>query len=387
MTEKLYYKDGSIYEFYAVVISCKKEDNGRYAVILDRTAFFPGGGGQECDTGELGCAKVLQTAICGDDIVHYTDTEVPDDLVVKGRIDLEKRYRRMQNHTGEHIISGLIYKRFGYNNVGFHMGSEDVTADFDGVITEDELRDIEYEANRIIYKNVRVYAEFPEREELSKMQYRSKKELDGDVRIVTIDGYDRCACCAPHVSSTGEIGMIRLLFCTHYKGGVRVHMLCGLDALCDYREKTAIIKELCGKLSSKPERLLDAVDRLMLCASEDKRNSANIANALIELKISQLEVSEDDKFFFEPEMDMAGIQKLVVRASKKVKGISFAVSGSDEAGYKYAAASEHRDLRPVADAIIEMLDGKGGGSRQLIQGSINSDIRSIESFFNNLREE
>lgn len=386
MTERLYYKDGSIYEFYAVVISCEKEEDGRYAVILDRTAFFPGGGGQECDTGELGCAKVLKTELRGDDIIHYTDTEVPDDIVVKGRIDKEKRYRRMQNHTGEHIISGLIYKKFGYNNVGFHMGSEDITADFDGEITEEELRDIEYEANCIVYKNAKVYAEFPSAEELSAMQYRSKKELDGDIRIVTIEGYDRCACCAPHVSATGEIGMIRLLSCMRYKGGVRIHMLCGIDALLDYRQKSALIKSLCGKLSSKPEKLVESVERLSTIATEEKRSLNDAVNALIELKLSQLDVVEGDKFFFEPEMDMLGLQKFVVGASKKIYGISFAVSGNDVDGYKYAASSEHRDLRPIADAITEMLEGKGGGSKQLIQGSINAKLKNIEDFFSSFKE-
>lgn len=386
MTERLYYKDGGMSEFYAVVMSCKKEKNGRYAVILDRTAFFPGGGGQECDTGELGYARVLEVSERDGEIVHYTDSEVPDDLVVKGKIDWEKRYRRMQNHTGEHIVSGLIYKKFGYSNVGFHMGSEDVTADFDGVLTEDELREIEYEANLIIYKNLRVYAEFPDADELSSMQYRCKKELTGDVRIVTIEGCDRCACCAPHVSSTGEIGMIRLLGFMHYKGGVRIHMLCGLDALCDYRNKSALIKHLCGKLSSKPEKLKEKIERLSSETAESKKVAAEAENALIDCKLSSLEITDGNRLFVEPGMNMQGLARLASGASEKVYGISIAVSGSDESGYRYVAASKHRNLLPIAQAIGEVLDGKGGGSDKLIQGSINAKIKDIESFFESLGE-
>ena len=232
-TEKLFYEDSHLKEFTAKVISCKPYKE-QYKVVLDRTAFFPEGGGQYADTGMLDDVRVLDVHEKEGIIYHTTEKALEAGKTVTGKINWEERFEKMQQHTGEHIVSGLVHERFGYNNVGFHLGSDYCTMDFDGTLTKEQLREIELAANQAVWKNIDIVVTYPSKEELANMDYRSKIEIEGQVRIVTVPGYDVCACCAPHVKKTGEIGMLKLVNMVNYKGGERITMLCGVRALKDY---------------------------------------------------------------------------------------------------------------------------------------------------------
>ena len=236
MTEKLFYQDSHRSTFTAIVQEVRPSGNG-YEIILDRTAFFPEGGGQSSDTGSLGGVSVSDVQEIDGKIIHYTDGPLVEGTEVEGCIDWTERFSKMQQHTGEHIVSGLIHKIYGYHNVGFHLGTDSVTLDFNGVVPKEKLHEIEQLANEAVAKNLPVQVLYPTDEELSKISYRSKIEIEGQVRIVVIDGYDVCACCAPHVKQTGEIGLIKLVGMQNYKGGVRISMLCGFRALEDYYQK------------------------------------------------------------------------------------------------------------------------------------------------------
>ena len=231
-TEKLFYNDSHLSKFTAMVLECEpyEKKEGCYAVELDRTAFFPEGGGQYADTGKLKDAKVSDVREKNGRILHITDQPFEAGEIVEGEIDWETRFMKMQQHTGEHIVSGIVHARYGFNNVGFHLGTEDCTMDFDGEISKEALQEIELEANRAVWKNLTIEVSYPSKEELEELDYRSKIEIEGQVRIVSVPGYDICACCAPHVERTGEIGMIKLVNMQRYKGGVRVTMLCGSRA-------------------------------------------------------------------------------------------------------------------------------------------------------------
>ena len=235
--EKLYYRQPYVKAFEAVVTDCREGKNGRYQVMLDRTGFYPEGGGQPGDTGRLGPVKVLDVHEKAGEIIHETDGPLEAGTAVAGTIDWERRFGYMQNHSGEHIFSGLVHKKYGFDNVGFHMGSEEVTVDFNGVITAEELEEIETEVNRKIAENLPIRELYPAAGELEHMEYRSKKALTGQVRIIESPDSDVCACCGTHVMSTGEIGIFKITGAIHYKGGIRVSMLCGMDALKDYRKK------------------------------------------------------------------------------------------------------------------------------------------------------
>ena len=226
-TEKLFYNDSHLSKFTAMVLECEpyEKKEGCYAVELDRTAFFPEGGGQYADTGKLEDAKVSDVREKNGRILHITDQPFEAGEIVEGEIDWETRFMKMQQHTGEHIVSGIVHARYGFNNVGFHLGTEDCTMDFDGEISKEALQEIELEANRAVWKNLTIEVSYPSKEELEELDYRSKIEIEGQVRIVTGPGYDVCACCAPHVNYTGEIGMIKLVNMINYKGGERITML------------------------------------------------------------------------------------------------------------------------------------------------------------------
>src|SRR5699024_8742548 len=237
------------------VLSCR-ERNGGYQAVLTRTAFFPEGGGQSADTGFLYTKEGEEIRVTDvhekDGVVyHHISQPVQEGTEVRGKLDFQERFSKMQQHTGEHILSGLVNRHFGYRNVGFHLGTQEVTMDYNGVLTEEDLRQIEYEANEAVAENIPVKVLYPSKEELKNIIYRSKIEIEGQIRIVQIPGYDSCACCAPHVKETGSVGLIKIVGAVHYKCGMRVSILCGFRALEDYRMKERNVAEISNLLSAK----------------------------------------------------------------------------------------------------------------------------------------
>jgi len=380
MTQKLYELDSRLQTFEAKVISCAAAD-GMFGIILDKTAFFPEGGGQSADTGTLGGIAVADVRETPEGIVHYTAGEIPAGTAVTGQIDWDKRFRRMQNHTGEHIVSGLVYKRRGFNNVGFHLGSGDVTVDFDGFLSRGELDEIERLANEAVINNTAVKAENFTRNMLEKTDYRSKIEMADSLRIVTVEGVDRCACCAPHVAATGEIGIIKLLDSMRYKGGVRVHMLCGFDALADYNEKYKSVAAVSAALSAKQTEVAAAVDRMKAELSQAKSEASALRQRLAEIKIENLKPSDGNLCLFEPDFDMVGLRRLASAGAELCGGICAAFSGNDHDGYQYVMGSKTVDLRKAAAALNTAVKGKGGGTAGMIQGSASGKRAEIEEYF------
>ncbi|MBQ8469110.1 MAG: alanyl-tRNA editing protein, partial [Clostridia bacterium] len=264
-TEKLYDVDAYSKTFSATVISCDPVEGSpdTYAVVLNRTAFFPEGGGQYADTGTLDAVHVRDVQVSDEGIItHYCDGALTPWAQVTGVLDWEQRFQRMQNHTGEHIVSGTVHRLFGYDNIGFHLGDGEVTCDFNGELSEEQLREVEQVANRAVWDNVEVLCEYPDPELLPTLQYRSKLDLTEDVRLVTIPGYDVCACCAPHVKRTGEVGVIKLVNSEKAHGGTRVHMLCGPWALEDYQVKQKNIMRIVDLTSTPQEGTAEAVEAL-----------------------------------------------------------------------------------------------------------------------------
>ncbi|MBO5279106.1 MAG: hypothetical protein J6B06_06430 [Lachnospiraceae bacterium] len=388
-TKKLYYEDSHMAEFTAEVLSCEKETGKEgtiYKIVLDRTAFFPEGGGQSADTGYLNDAAVSDVKEKEGIIYHICQKELPVGTRVQGRLDFEKRFDKMQNHTGEHIVSGLVHELFGYENVGFHLGT-DVTMDFSGELSKEDLLMIERKANEAVIKNIPVQTAFPDKETLASMTYRSKIELEGEVRIVTIPGYDCCACCAPHVRLTGEIGMIKLLSAQKYKGGTRVTMVCGFRALADYNQKSEQISAVSVLLSAKQTEIADAVahvkEELTVCKSQ----LTGLRQQLLQLKVSQLEDRMPNICMFEPDLNGNEIRMLVNLCMEKCDGICIAFSGSDTDGYQFVAGSRTKDMREFGKALQEAFEGRGGGKPEMIQGSIKGEQKAIEAWILHKLEE
>ena len=379
MTEKLYYQDPYLFSFTARAISCTPQGDG-YAVVLDRTAFFPEEGGQYADTGLLSGISVLDVKEKEGVIYHKLSAPLPVGAEVVGQIEEKQRLRKMQNHTGEHIVSGLFHSLYGLSNVGFHLGHDDVTIDLDGELTREDLCRVEYLANEAIWKNLPIRAEFPSPEALSTLNYRSKLELIENVRIVTVPGYDICACCAPHVAYTGEVGQIKLLDFARYKGGVRIHMLCGMDALADYHARYMATAAISAKLTAPQREVVEAVERLHTDLQEKKAQIARLQFALADELLRSLPVSDTPALFFEDRLDTPARRALVNGAAEK-RPLAALFAGDDEVGYSFLMGSSSIDLRPFSKSMVAALGGKGGGSATMVQGTLTANRAEIEEYF------
>lgn len=368
MTDKLFYQDSHLREFTAEVLSCVQKGD-KYEVVLDQTAFFPEGGGQYADHGTLGQVDVLDVQEKDGEIIHLTDGPLEPGTKATGKIDWEERFMKMQQHTGEHIVSGLVHGRFGYNNVGFHLGSEDCTMDFDGEITKEELREIEGKANRAVWKNLEVEVLYPSAEEADHMEYRSKIEIEGQIRIVVIPGYDVCACCAPHVKMTGEIGVIKLTDVQRYKGGVRVTMLCGVRALKDYEMKQQQTGEISALLCAKTEETAAAVKHLKEEYSELKYQIAEKDKLLASYRADMVPDEEETVCIFTRDIGGEAMRLLMNRVLEKDRKLCAVFYGNDLEGYRYVIGSRTKDMRSLVKEFNTAFSGRGGGKPEMVQGT------------------
>lgn len=367
-TEKLYYIDSHLFDFEATVLDCRETEEG-WALILDKTAFFPEGGGQPADTGSIGTVPVRDVQERGGEILHFCGEALPVGVHLPCRVEREQRLVRMQNHSGEHIISGLAHRLYGCENVGFHMGEDCMTIDFDRELDWQQLTEIETLANRAVRDNLPVLCSFSEGEALKSLEYRSKLELTENVRIVEIPGIDRCACCAPHVACTGEIGLIKILDAERHRGGVRLSLCCGMLALNDYRVKQENIAAISQALSAKRHETAGAVARLLTEQQKAKERIAALSMELARLKAEACPATEGNLCVFDDVLDEVALRELVNLLMEKCGGIAAAFSGNDETGYRYIMGSRRVDLRRCAKEINRLIDGRGGGKPQMIQGS------------------
>ena len=378
MTEKLYYTDSHLREFEAAVLSCVEDKKG-FAVVLDKTAFFPEGGGQLSDSGYIGNVRVAEVHEKGGEVLHYCTCAIEPGSY-NCSIDWEQRYRRMQNHSGEHIFSGFTHQLHGFDNVGFHMGAECLTLDFSGELTWEQLTEIEQLANEAVRSNLPINTSFPTEQELKAMEYRSKLELTENVRIVDIPSVDRCACCAPHVKNTGEIGLIKLLDCQRHRGGVRVSIICGMDALDNVRLMQKNVTAISNLLSAKRAESAQAVERILNEQQRLKERVAAVNMELAKLKAAAFENTEGNICIFDTVLDEPALREMVNILMEKCAGYAAAFSGSDDEGYRYIIGSKNVDLRANGKAINAGIGGKGGGSKEMIQGRALAKSEDIEKF-------
>ena len=376
MTEKLYYESSHRKDFEAQVISCEPEGEG-YKVVLDKTVFFPEGGGQYADTGILGGVHVLDVQEKDEIIYHYTDGALTPGEIVQGEIDWEKRFESMQQHSGEHIISGIVHGRFGYNNVGFHLGADYCTMDFDGPITKEQLKEIEEEANRIVYKNLNIEILYPTKEELKDLTYRSKIEIEGQVRIVNIPGVDICACCAPHVDRTGEIGNIKLVDMVSYKGGERITMLSGSRALADHQQKEESVKKISALLCAKDTKVAEAVEKLKEEQLDLKNQVSALKQKILAYQAKEIDITPELVQVFDSELSGNEPRELMNLLLERGAKICAIFAGNDEEGYRYVIGSHSEDVRVISKKLNEAFQGRGGGKPQMVQGSLKGTAKNI----------
>ena len=378
MSEKLFYQDSFLQEFTCTVQSCEQDKAG-WNVILDRTCFYPEGGGQPADHGILGGVKVLDVREKSGQIVHICDGALPVGASVTGCIDWERRFDHMQQHSGEHIVSGIICARYGCDNVGFHLGKDIVTIDFNHDISPDDLPAIEAQANAFIWSDTPINIRFLSGEALEQAEYRSKKFIPGEVRLVAFPGADCCACCGTHVNRAGQVGLVKLLSCQKFREGVRMELLCGkraLDYLSGIWEQNLAVSRA---LSAKPLQTSAAVERLQGELESIKLRCAALETADFARKAQEC-AGKGDVVLFEGDMSADSVRRLCDAVLDTCGGRCAVFAGSGNT-YKYAVGTREGDIRPLVKELNSALNGRGGGKPNFAQGSVAADEAQIKVFF------
>lgn len=378
-TQRLYYEDAYMKEFQAKVLECRASGKG-YMLLLDRSAFYPEGGGQPSDQGFLNSVKVTQVQEEAGELLHYTDKPLEPGTWVTGRIDWQRRFDLMQQHSGEHMVSGLVHQEYGYDNVGFHMGSDVITVDFNGSLTEDQIREIEQKVNKKIWENTAVEIFYPDKEALEALDYRSKKELTGQVRIVRFPGVDTCACCGTHVAYTGEIGMVKLLSIEKFREGVRMEMICGgrvLDYLNMVDDQN---HQISMRLSAKSDRTAQAVERLQEENFALKGRVQSLEESMFAMEADKWS-DKGDVLLFKQNMEADTLRKLTDAVLQTCGGRCAVFSLSADGSYKYAMGEKDGDLRQLTKDMNSALNGRGGGKPFFVQGSVQAGEQQIRDFF------
>lgn len=378
-TRKLYYEDSHLSRFTSQVLSCTRTEKG-WEVILRATAFYPEGGGQAGDSGTLNGVRVLDTREREGAVVHLCQEPLNAGEEVTGVIDYDLRFGRMQQHSGEHIVSGILNRRFGCHNTGFHMGADVITIDFDAVIPPQALPEIEAEANGAVWKNLPVRCWYPSPEELPAIPYRTKKALSWPVRIVEIPGFDCCACCGTHVAATGEIGLIKLLSAVSFRGGTRIEMACGAQAMALLNAAFDQNRQVSQAFSARMTETGEAARRMNELLAAQKYRMAGLEKRIF-AGIAESYGSCGDVLHFEDGLGGDGVRELADAIAEKCGGTAAVFGGSDENGYAYCLIARQGDLRQLNRDMAAALRGRGGGKNLCQQGRVQANREEIRAFF------
>ncbi len=381
-TRKLYYEDCHLSAFTARVLTCEKVEKG-YDIVLDATAFYPEGGGQAADVGNLGGVRVLHTREQGETVVHLCDGPLEAGQSVEGRIDYARRFDLMQQHTGEHIVSGIINRRYGCHNTGFHIGADVITIDFDGVIPAQDLPAIEAEANSAVWQNLPVKCWVPGPEELPGVCYRTKKALPWPVRIVQVPGFDSCACCGVHVAATGEIGLIKLWSSMGFRGGTRMEMACGKRAFDILNTAYDQNRQVSQAFSAQITETGEAARRMNETLAQQKYRMAGLEKQIFAITARSY-ADRGDVLHFEEDLEPAAVRDLADAIADVCGGRAAVFSGKDESGYSYCLVTRRGDLRALGKTMTQALSGRGGGKPVFQQGRVQAAKAEIETFFANM---
>ena len=379
-TEKLYYADPFLREFTATVLGCEAAKGG-FAVTLDRTAFYPEGGGQPADHGTLGGAHVTDVHEKGGVIFHTCDRAVETGSTVTGTLDWARRFDHMQQHSGEHIISGIRCADYPCDNVGFHLGADVVTIDYNADISWEQALDAERKANEAIWADRAVEVTYPEKAALDALDYRSKKGLTGQVRIVTFPGADCCACCGTHVLRAGQVGMVKVLSCQKFRDGVRLEIISGRRALAYLGRTYDQAKAIGQQLSVKPQDTAAAVERTVEELTAAKVRMAHLEEQVF-FHMAEENTGKGDTVLFQSAMKSDSVRKLADAVAHRCGGLAAVFAGADGDKYNYALVrTDGGDIAPLVKDLNRALNGRGGGRGGFAQGSVQANKAEIEAFF------
>lgn len=397
-THKLYYDDAYAREFVGHVKSASPKmkgdsENGgtdMLDVVLDQTAFFPEEGGQSADTGTLAGFPVRDVQIEGGEIHHYVDISegasgvgetFAEGKQVRGVLDWTHRFSNMQQHSGEHIFSGLVHRHYGLDNVGFHLSDREVTLDFNGVLTMDQLLDIEHEANEAVAEDVPSIITFPTKEEFDRSPCRSKLDLTDNIRVVIFPGYDMCACCAPHVRHAGEIGLIKVTGVISWRGGVRVSIVCGSRALSLFDREHEIVTEAANFLTTSADNICPQLRKMRDEIRQLRAEMKDMSAGLLDAKIRALPADAENVLLFTRDADKKAVRTAVTALAEDHDGFCGIFTGNDADGYSFVIGSRTGDSHEALKKLTAAFHARGGGKADMVQGSICASEKEIRGLF------
>ena len=378
-TNKLFYADCRLSQFSAVVVDCAETKQG-FEVELDQTAFYPEGGGQAADRGTINGIEVLHVHEDGERVLHRLAQSLAAGEAVAGVVDYAHRFDLMQQHTGEHIVSGIINAKYGWHNVGFHMGVQSITIDFDGIIPPEDLPELERLANEAIYQNIPLHIWTPSPEELPGVFYRTKRALPWPVRIVQVPGFDSCACCGIHVERTGEIGLIKLFSCVRFRSGSRIEMLCGrrcLDFLSKSHEQNKLVS---AAFSAKLLETGEAAAKMNELLESQKHRIGQLETQIFAARAGRC-AGRGDSLLLCSGLDSVGVRKLADLTAESCGGTAAVFSENSDGSFSYCLIRRGGDLRSFNKEMTAALHGRGGGKPECQMGSVRSDRESILKHF------
>lgn len=397
-THKVYYDDAYAREFVGHVVSAQlqmkeaAEDGGTALldVVLDQTAFFPEEGGQSADTGTLAGFPVRDVQIEGGEIHHFVDVSginedsadiFAEGAAVRGVLDWKRRFSNMQQHSGEHIFSGLVHRHFGLDNVGFHLSDREVTLDFNGVLTMEQLLAIEHEANEAVVEDVPSIITFPTKEEFDRSPCRSKLELTDNIRVVIFPGYDMCACCAPHVRHAGEIGLIKVTGVISWRGGVRVSIVCGSRALGLFDREHEIVTEAANFLTTSADNICPQLRKMKDEIRRLRAEMKDMSVGLLAAKLQAVPVDAENVLLFTEDADKKAVRDAVTSLAENHSGYCGIFTGNDADGYSFVIGSRTKDSREAMKKMTDGLHARGGGKPDMVQGSVRAAEEEIRRLF------
>ena len=382
-TEKLYYEDPFLREFQGTVLSCEPSKDA-WRVVLDKTAFYPEGGGQPADRGVLRTpeGEIPVTDVHEKDgvVFHTCGQPVETGAEVTGQLDWSRRFDHMQQHSGEHIISGILCRLYHCDNVGFHLGADTVTIDYNAGISWEQALEAEHFANEAVWADRPVEISYPDPASLAELDYRSKKELTGRVRIVTFPEADCCACCGTHVFRAGQVGLVKVLSCQKFREGVRIEILCGNRALRFLSGVYDQARAVGQRLSVKPLEIQAAVERQEAELSAGKERIANLEQTAFAAIAAEQE-GRGDVLLFQPPMRPDSLRRLADAVGKRCGGLAAVFSGEGEKWSYALVHAKGEDIAPLVKTLNRDLQGRGGGRNGFAQGSVQADREAIEQFF------
>ena len=374
MTERLYFVDAYLRRFEANVLD-RRSESGRHAVLLDRTAFYPEGGGQPADHGTLGGVPVIDVQSEGDAIWHMLERAIAE-TAVTGEIDWDRRFDHMQQHHGQHLLSAAFEQLFRLPTVAFHLGADYASIDLPGTVTAEQVSEAEWLTNEVVWEDRAIETRFLEGAALAAVPLRKPPTVDGPVRVVSVPEFDHSACGGTHPRSTGAVGLLHVRRRERRGSETRIEFLCGGRALRDLRLKTLIVGRLSADLTVGPDEIEATVGRIREREAEGRKRLSEAVGRLLAHDADALIVGAE-RIGGTPfvcvdrdDLSMDDARTLARELTARGATVALGVRGDKTQVIVARGVGSTADCAAIVRRVLTELGGRGGGQPEIAQGGL-----------------